>query len=65
VYSSKPIIAKRSLKIKLIAFFDQEHRLEGREVQVVRRTLARHTEYSVEFAEKHTYGRTGGRFRHV
>jgi hypothetical protein len=59
MYSSEPIVAKLSLKIMPIAFFDREHRLENREVHVIRRTLARHPEYFVEFAEKHTCGRTG------
>jgi hypothetical protein len=36
MYSSEPIVAKRSLKIIPIALFDREHRLENREVQVIR-----------------------------
>jgi hypothetical protein len=59
MYSSEPIVAKRSLKIIPITFFDREHRLENREVQIIRRALARHPEYFVELAEKHTCGRTG------
>jgi hypothetical protein len=59
MYPSEPIVAKRSLKIIVIAFFDREHRLENREGQVIRRTLARHPEHFVELAEKRTCRRTG------
>jgi len=59
VNSPKLVVGQGLLKIKPICLFDRKYRLKNRQVEVIRRTFARHPEYSVEFADEHTCRRTG------